>query len=673
MNRNVDLKICILLLSDLWNDFIERCFKCYYYIRAIFSKVRKKIEDRPLLSFLLLFLFVGGGIYLLYIYINPNNKLSYYESLYSFFLFGTKGIKGVSDVDKITVAFLEGSNKFFTVSLPLTLTFYYFIYKEQKSISSNLAKGMLLWMYLSTAILNLVIGYYIIFNKMNLRNGFFSEKFFFPIVIWFILVVLSFLFFLALLNRLLMSLDISFLFKHTRKLMRKKIKEVYFTDVNLENNYECLNIYLESIFQSFEYAMEKGLDKLFERELKEWDSILLLLMDETPRGKKGNIITVNHLVDKSEKSTKHFIEFYSLVLKKHGDLIFKLASNNRLSKLNEVLVTFHSLEPNKVEALYPVFITALDEIVLKAYKQKNCPLKSLLEILNGIILSYKSSKDSSKEEQADNISKVIGVIYIYETVLREALETNNVKDITSVTYSLCGIFKEMDKKGEQVRPIGKTNEAKATSDRNNMLSSAAMISAMEISMTETKVNLDTSDNENMKKIILFILLQIALKAVEISHYKCLGQVIKRITTDFNALIIEKTFDDFRKGSGQIKSATFLEKDEKIQNAINSKKSMISRFRKDITFNNQSIDYCMQKLALLIYGQQFYVIKQNLTFTEFHKSYHEHPTSIDLSFVDMAYINYTLGKIKQVGNDYGLLFVKETDFEEEIKKKISVPV
>ncbi|EAL16591.1 hypothetical protein protein [Bacillus cereus G9241] len=623
--------------------------------------IKKEIEKKPLKRFIWLFAILVSCLVPLVLFWSIDNTLLYYENIYNVFTFGLHSIQGVKEVTQATSILLNAFNKFFSVSLPLTLTFYYFIYREQKSISSTLVKGILLWLYLSTTILNLLLGYFIIFNKMYLSNELFLNKFFFPLIVWSILVVLSFVFFFLLLNRLLGSLDIGFLFRHTRQVMKWKISEIYYSDINREDNYERLNICLESIFQSFEYTMDKGLDKLFEKELKEWDSILVLLMDEAPRKQKRHIITANKLV---EDSAEDFVEFYRLILKKQGDLLFKLVEKKRLSTLKEVLGTLRSLEPNKIEVLYPAFITALDEIVLKAYKQKNFPLARLLEILNSIILSYKIENDNEKENRT-NIAKVVAVIYIYETLLKEAIEADNVKDITSVTYSLCDIFKEFIKKEPQNEGSKKTRKIETP------LNDAVMMSAMENSMQNTKVSLDNSTNEKIKKIILFILLQMALKSVELSHYKCLGQIVKRITTDFDAKTIGETFNDFRKANGNIKDTSIL-KDEIIMNAINSKESMISHIHIDVAYNNQSLDYCMQKLALLIFGQQYYIMKQELTFTEYYKSCENQDERIDLSFIDMKYIDYTLGKIKKVGTGYGLLFIDESEFVDEVKAKFREP-
>ncbi|HHT7010602.1 MULTISPECIES: hypothetical protein [Bacillus cereus group] len=656
MERFFDKEKILESARTTYDEFIEWSLGIFFRRRSALT-IKKKIEKKPLKCFILMFTLLVGFLVPSVLFWSVDSASEYYEHIYNVFTFGLHSIQGVEGVTKATSTLLNAFNKFFSVSLPLTLTFYYFIYREQKSISSTLAKGILLWLYLSTTILNLLLGYFIIFNKMYLTDELFLSKFFFSLIVWSILVVFSFVFFFLLLNRLLGSLDIGFLFKHTRQVMRGKITELYYSNVNREDNYERLNICLESTFQSFEYTMDKGLDKLFEKELKEWDSILVLLMDEAPRKQKRHVITANKLV---EDSAEDFVEFYRLILKKQGDLLFKLAEKKRLSTLKEVLGTLRSLEPNKIEVLYPAFITALDEIVLKAYKQKNFPLARLLEILNSIILSYKVENNDERENRT-NIAKVIAVIYIYETLLKEAIEADNVKDITSVTYSLCDIFKEFTKK----EPQNEVNQK--TQNIENPLNAVAMMSAMENSMQNTKVSLDISTNEKIKKIILFILLQMALKSVELSHYKCLGQIVKRITTDFDAKTIGETFNDFRKANGNIKDTSILE-DDLIRKAINSKESMISHIHIDVAYNNQSLDYCMQKLALLIFGQQYYIMKQELTFTEYYQSCEGQDKRIDLSFIDMKYIDYTLGKIKKVGTGYGLLFIDESEFADEVKAK-----
>lgn len=615
-----------------------------------------------------------------------HNKVStLFEKTYNLVTFGSNNIKGYNDIDNASITFLNAINQFFKVSLPLTLTFYYFIYKEQKSISSNIAKGMPLWKYLSVTIFTLLLGYYIVFNKDYYDGVFFTGDYFFVLLSWISLVILSFAFFLSLLTKLLGSLDINFLFRHKRKKFKQKITTIYYSTINQDNHYEHLNTYLESIFQCFDYVMEKGLDKLFEHELQEWGKMLSLIMEEAPGNKQNLTITANKLAEHKGEPNEMFLEFYGLLLNKQGDLLFKLVAKNRLAKLNDGLETLKSLEPNKVKLLYPQFITSLDEIILKAYKQKGLPLSKILEILNGIVPSYtlKNNQEADVEEQKFNIAKTVAVIYIYKSILKEAVETDNVKDITTITYSLCEILKEMDKEKEteeeaesmDLAVLNTVDESSESNDETNLseiLNDAQAMQAMQNSVNKVKVNLNQGEQKQIKKIILFILLQMALKAVELSHYKTVGQLVKRITTDFDPLTIRDTFEDFRTSKGRIKKARFLEENG-LEFAFTSDSSMISQIYTDILFNKQSIEYCMQKLALLIYGQQFYIIDKELKFTEYYKSYEEHSVEIDLSFVEASYLDYTIGKIKQVGKGYGLLFVEQSGFEKKVKEVVNVPV
>ncbi|HDR3313301.1 MULTISPECIES: hypothetical protein [Bacillus] len=652
--------------KELYDKVSEACLSIFYTYTAIKTLViRGIIEKHPLLSFLVLSSVLTVMVVFMDKSYNHKDSLESFESIYNFLTFGSGSIKGYAEIDNAVFTSLDSVTQLFKISLPATLTFYYFIYKEQKSISSNLAKGFPLWRYLSTTIIALILGSYILFNKSYYSGNFFSGDYFFPIVIWSVLMVLSFLFFVRLIHKLLESLDIRLLFRHKRRKFKGEIRELYYTNVNSKDNYEQLNTYLESIFQSFEYTLDKGLDKLFEHELQRWGAILSLIMDEAPRQKQHFTTTANRLFQKSDKSRKGFEEFYSLLLNKQGDLLFKLVAKNRLVKINDALEALKSLEPNKVKGLYPRFITSLDEMILKSYKQKSLPIGRILDLLNSTMLSYLSEGDKKhlEEERDFNIAKTVAVIYIYKSILKEAVEADSVKDITSITYSLCGIFKEItaDSQESEVKHEPESNGV-AEGVNNNVLT------AMQEHMNKAKSKSNYSEHGHIKKIVLFILFQMALKAVELNHYKLVGQLVKRITTDFDALAIRNTFEEFRSSEGQMKKASFLQEEE-LKEAFSPDSSMISQMYTDILFNKQSLDYCMQKLAILIYAQQYYICIKHLTFTEYYKTCHQPLSSINLAFLDKEYLDYTLGKIKQVGKGYGLLFVDEKNFEEQMKIEI----
>jgi hypothetical protein len=648
----------------------EAYFNAFYSFRAIRTLLKTVIEKSPILSFIVIFGFLAGMISFGDKSYDSEKALKFFKSVYAPFTFNSGSIEDYKSIDEAMFTSLDSVTQFLKLSLPATLTFYYFIYKEQKSISSNLAKGLPLWRYLSTTIFTLLLGNYILFNKNYYREEFFSGQYFFPIFSWLVLMILSFGFFIRLIHILLVSLDIRLLFRHKRRNFKRKIKELYYTNINLKGNYEQLNTYLESIFQSFEYTLDKGLDQLFEQELKRWGAMLSLIMDEAPRKKQRFVVTANKLFGKSIKSQKRFEEFYSLLLNKQGDLLFKLVAKNRLMKISDALEALKSLEPNKVKGLYPSFITSLDEIVLRAYKQKSLPIGYLLTLLNNTMLSYQFDSSEEKHEEHDfHIAKTVAVIYIYKSLLKEAVETDNVKDITSITYSLCEIFKETTIKGQK----SEQKEPDVEKDNNTSID---LIAAMQERMNEAKSKVSDFRHGHIKKVVLFVLLQMSLKSVELGHYKVVGQLVKRITTDFDAVTIRNIFEDFRISEGKMKRASFL-KEQELKEAFNPETSMISHMYTDILFNKQSLDYCMQKLAILIYGQQSYIRTKHLTFTEYYKTCQEPLSEINLSFLEMDYLDYTLGKIKQVGKGYGLLFVDEKDFEgkikEDIEKSISTPV
>jgi hypothetical protein len=110
------------------------------------------------------------------------------------------------------------------------------------------------------------------------------------------------------------------------------------------------------------------------------------------------------------------------------------------------------------------------------------------------------------------------------------------------------------------------------------------------------------NNSHIEKAILYLILQVLLKSVELSKYPVTGFLIKYLITNHcKASILKDTFQLFvdNKGEDQFLS----------DNKLNTRK--YSDIKVEAVFNEETIEYCMQKMAIIIYTQQVYSIQNSL--------------------------------------------------------------
>lgn len=530
-----------------------------------------------------------------------------------------------SQADPLLQDIIKNINTYIKYSIPLILAFFYFAYKEQKSISSKLLKGLPAVIFCTSVICTLVLGFLLLTSyKMffNSTTTEFSRVYFYPLLVWQSSAIIAIVSLIIMINIFLKSLNINYLLKKKRSLIGKKLTHQYYTKskIGQEVVYDDINSYMEAVFHSFEYSLNNKLEKTFEKENKNWNDLLFWLMEGTPSRWAVNIVS-------KELYTKNpylFDPFYKSILRNQGNLIFKLVEANKFLETEDAINALSSLEPRKVIELYPTYFTILEEIYLKSLSIKDFPIEKLLEMLKDMTVFY----DSSNEEVEE--MSLTGIILIYRTLLKKTVEDDNVRLVNILSYSISNLINRNEDVTDQTEFDAKIYEYKITL---NFLGSLNQ---------NIKNDLQGSKPDN---IILFVLFQASLKAIELGHYGCSGQLIKRITTDFSGRSIREKFRKFVKLNGDIR--------EIIMNKPLAPLSI------DFNFNEKSLSYCMQKLGLLIYSQERYILHKKITFTNFYKN---DAIFIDYSYMDKSYIGYTLEKIKAIGDKYGLLFLnKDEDF------------
>lgn len=500
--------------------------------------------------------------------------------------------------------------KALSFSLPIVLAFSYFGYRETKTISSKHQSGFSIFMYISSTIPAIIIGYVIKFFSSNLIL----------FILWLILSAFSVIYLFYLVSRFLKSLSIPSILRYNKNRTKRYFKYLYYGPKNhLNNTYQILHEHLESIFQALEYSLDNKLEHTFKHEfdqteMNNWNNILLILMEEQPHN-FANEIYAKRLDKKDHVS---FEKYYGTTVRNLGDLLFYLANDTRFNEIRSVLDTIKQLEPNKVPNLYLPYFQAIEEIAVKAFYNDNFPLSYILRHL----LSYTFENRNETINTSFSINfDIAGSILIHQSLLYVAIENEDIQKITDVSYSMTSLVLQ-----------------KGSSNISNDL-----IAEMNAAIHHKQVIRNV-----YKRMVLFSLFQGALKTIELGNYSGTGQLIKRITTDFNGHEINCGLNEFIPHRGEMK--------EGIQDV--GKSAFLSILNTNFNFNIQSIDYCLQKLCFLLLAQQKYIVKNRLMFTEFYKN---ETVYVETEHFELNYLDYVLDKIIQTGGRYGLLPVIKKDF------------
>lgn len=524
-------------------------------------------------------------------------------------------------------------------SIPVILALTYFIYREQQNISLRHQNLSSLFFYFCFSISGVILAYYFEANRALSKEIYLPHivssnpyKVFFLII----MVILTFIFLFLLVSKLLLGINFIYQLKNSRKKIWKFLNLVYFSHNNRVSKqyYKSIHNHMESIFQILEYALSNKMDKLFKEEFAKLSVLLEKLMEQSPH--KKLIIYPKRL---TELHPTQFPDLYSVILSNIGNLTFSLYKNNRFSEMESTFNILKALEPNKVKELYPAYFNGIEDISLRLLTIKEFPFEKMLSFLE----SFSKSENIKEKEQTN----VIGVMLIYQSVLKVAAENNDVKNVTAITYSLDTFLN-----GLQHDTSNQLYPNVLTKIRKSIL--ASMRKAFGIHH-ETITHLN--------EVALYILFQGTLKSIEIGSYGVTGQLIKRITTDFKGKTINKVFDNFYKTKGWLKTA-YNEFD---------KEFLLNDLITDFSFNNRSFRYCIQKMIFLLLAQEALIIDKKISFTEFYKSDHDF---IGLHYFSDEYLDYIASKIKSVGNGYGLIFNKTDNFIDQlaiyIKEKIKNP-
>lgn len=513
--------------------------------------------------------------------------------------------------------------KAISTSIPIISALYYFVYREQKNISLRDQHFVYLLLYFSISVSSIILSIILKVIKQDSSGQVFFMEHEHKIIYSLILYSLAIIFLFLVIFSSLRGINLQYQLKKSRKNLSSKMEMAYYVKnpTIAKNIYPSIHNNFESIFQILDYTRTNKMDKLFKDELDEFSVLLQGIWEQSP-GNLSNIYP-KELMSKNEDD---FRLLYSALVKNIGNLFLNVHNDNKLTEVETTLEILKSLEPNKVPELYPNYFKSIERIAINALNKNDIPFEKILKFLESFSYLEKS------ENAIDNIN---GVVLIYQSLLKFATMSNDVKKVTSITYSLHTIKNSLEVSGSKETEVYKLFMLSSLSKNPNMAH-------------------ETED------FILFTLFQGLLKSIELGNYGVTGQLIKRITTDFKGGHINNIFKIFYESRGNLNNAYPRIIDTKIDN--NPFNDLIT----DYAFNQSSFDYCAQKLVFLLLGQECLIILDHISFTEFYRNSH---SFIEFDYFKPEYLDYIAQKIINVGDDYGLIFIKKDNFVTDLAKYI----
>jgi hypothetical protein len=625
--RNKTVKIFKLIFESL----LAIITSFYLFIKIIFLFLARPI---PLVAiFFVWFEFVE---------LNVTNTFNLYNF---FYIFETN--------DFFTLNVLNAVITSIKYIAPLSLPFYYFTYREQKtladsSVNSKSTTGyFLLFLIFSMAALSYSINLREEFTKEEVPllreslklTGIFAED----LALIAIYTFLGVIFFLKTTTDLLGNISLS-------NLLSKKINEVYFNYYLvsfgklffIKDYYRYLSNKVETVYQSLYIAAGKNLGDIYGDSFKKWGKVLDYMLIEYRLGSFDS--TTKHLYLLNKYKADH-LKLYKTILKNHKNLIIHLVDLHKIEDSKDAIHKFLDWIPSptqlgenqEVDDYYNRFLSTyyvtLYELLIYLYDNKNIGVYPVLE------------KIKNESETIEAVEKE-GIIRNLQALLIKAVENDDVKMLSTYSYYLINLYN-----GTNSRPVKKTKykveiddetfefEVKENDDINKE-QSHAQLAALE------------DNNDELFLGSVFLLLQALLKSIELTNYKSTGFLVKFMITSFNSDVFNTVFTNFYKSP--------------YENKYIPKRKYYKDIDDNFHFNENVKEYLLVKLFILLYAQQKYVLNNNVNFWEV-------PTKLlDSTLISKSnYLQYMFSKLDNAKHEYGLLFLNDEKFLKKLKIDLGI--
>ncbi|MGE7601300.1 hypothetical protein ACQKL5_02230 [Peribacillus sp. NPDC097675] len=504
----------------------------------------------------------------------------------------------------------------------ISLTIYFFVYRERKtiSISSNLASGNISFILgLAYILFNIVFGkaVSIPFTGGDLENFYKDPNNFVRLLIWSLLTLASIFYGMNTIRKMISSIDIRNLLANSILNVNLVINQFMLLNGKYRINkglYKYMTASIETFYQTLIVCIDKNMMEVYSDSFNSLKKLATLynqgvtneMMDYLGPKLKMNV-PAHSLY---EASHLDHVNLHKSFLVHHVSLIKSLHDNNRHAEIPDCIDVLFTLEPSdQFKELKKDFYTILHELIIYLDSKETVLFRTGIE---------KLEKFCSRELTQD--PSYIGGLRIYKHLLINAVEQDQLNLISSLVYSM----KRLIKKEPRIE-----------------ISSAWAI--------RVSIQQETEKDTTIEKAIIYLVLQVLLKSIELSKYPITGFLIKYLITNHGeGKILKDIFNMFEINGGR---DVFLIKAKLSGNTF-------SDIEVEFTFNEDTIEYCMQKMAIIIYTQQKFAKANSLPGSS------NHGELIDISLVSSPNIKenfliYLVGKIKKAEDKFGLVSLENT--------------
>ncbi len=528
--------------------------------------------------------------------------------------------------DKLVSSFIDGIVKFIAFSIPLTFTFYYFVCREQKAIaeSSLNAKNTPLTHFLLISVLTFIIGFYLntLIGNANSDDLKYTSQ---NITRLFIFVILL----LVLVGAgykaacyLLESINIRFLLQRVLRNLKNEL--VILLNLNTlkkqdrfsKKIYNNLFYSVESVYQMLIQTVAKDMTEVFDSNYTSWKEVLKTIQNENENERRNILLLSN--------DPQNYSALYKSILKNHLSLIIGLYNKNKIQEGYQAVCDLFSLSPE-------ADIDSTDNELLNNYNHLMLDYLAILSELS--LFLYKNGIGIHPIIQ--NIRKMplyrIGIdniICVYRMLIIKAVEQNDVKLLVTLTYALTSPVEILCRSSQK---------SKITDFKSRM----EMVVCKTIAANDEKKDEEDDDDElHDLGTCLYVLLNAALKSVELSHYSCVGFIIKYVASNFPSDITNNVYCKLVANRGI---------DLKFDDFDLGKQLGLDSFN----INDKTATYCLEKLSILFYGQQKYLSEKQVMIC------HIPETFLEISKLISQNHEYIFTKLEKGKSKYGLVWMEET--------------
>lgn len=663
-------KIINLISEVLYLAFIKR-------IQS--HKVREKVSNRigRVLDLTLQSIFTFFVMFREILKLFFSNPLILFLLALGWFKFVTINLANINEVvvyldfvdidDHFTLTTLNAINNMFRLLILVSLPFYYFTYREQKDISesslNSKRQNTFVLLFLLFAITTVIYSLRIISefeeakigvnSPLAITNDFSNELGLISVYggIGLFFVIMS-------IKELYNNISI-------KQLIQKKIKRTFFnvtllsftrTEILRSNIYTQLTYLVESVYQTLIRSAESGLGDMYKKNYKQWRQLLRYFLISNRMGYLDSNSIHMYLL---RNGSKH-LSLYKTILKNHLVLIIKLVEEHRIEDAKEAINEFLIYIPRpsssngyEKEEYYDKYLSTyyviFYELCMFLYDNKYIGIYSVLERM-------KSEIDSVNDVEQE------GIMRNFVALIIKAIESNDVKKLSAFSYYLTEFFpdnqydvsnlEEFSSKSQEEH-LTYTEVASNVSQETSSFSNLEDIRLDDIDQYDFEEESSESfftNNNSYSKASIFVLLQALGKSIELSHYKCIGFLVKYLVTNYHAQSLDKAYSELLNN---------MEKN--IYLPINDYYNKIDN---NFHFNEKVERYILIKLSILLYGHQKYIRAHNVDFNIIPSK------TIDLTWVFQAnHLGYSFDKVLKAKGEYGLLCLNDDSFVNELKRDL----